>query len=63
MSLPVDDDVLGLEVAIKDALSVKVLQGRQGFQEVEAGLLLPHAPDSSEEVEEFSAVAVLHGKH
>ena len=58
MAVVVDEEVLGLEVAVDDVLLVEVHQSVEYFDEVEAGVVLAHPFDGLEVVEELSAGAV-----
>ena len=62
VSLTIDDDVLRLQISVKNPLGVEMADGCQGLQEVELGVLFLHPPDLPQQVEQFPAVAVLHAE-
>ena len=58
VAVVVDEEVLGLEVAVDDVLLVEVHQTIEDFDEVEASVVLAHPLDGFKVVEELSAGAV-----
>ena len=63
MSLAVNDDILWLEVAVEDVLGMQVTDGCQCLKEVKLGIGLLHPPYFPQQVEQLSAVTVLHTEH
>lgn len=55
-----EENVLGLEVAVDDALAVDVLNGADEGLHEEAGLALGEVDSLADAVEELAAVEVLH---
>ena len=62
MSLAIDDDVLRFQITIEHLLRMQVSDGGKRLQEIEFGLCLFHSLHFPQQVEEFSAVAVLHAE-
>lgn len=58
----VDDNVLGLDVAVEDVLAVEVFEGGEDLDEAVAGLVFAEALDFAEVVEELAPGAVLEGE-
>lgn len=56
----VEEQILGLEIAMNDALLVQVLYGRDDLSELGASLLLLHAAVRDQVVEDLAARRVLH---
>jgi hypothetical protein len=63
VAVAVNDDVFGFEVAVEDLPGVEVGDGGEGFEEVEFGLCLLHTSYSPQQIEQFSAMAVLHAEY
>ena len=63
--LGVYEEVFGFEIAVDDVLLVEVLDAEEYLDEVEFGLLLRHALDVFEAVEELAsgAVCIVEGVH
>lgn len=59
VAIGVYEDVLGLYVSVDDLVLVEVVDGEANLAEVELGLVLGHALDFLELLEEFSAGTVL----
>ena len=63
MTLPVNYDILGFKVPIKDLLLVEVVEGRQCLEEVKLRLLLVHPSHPPQKVKQLPSMAILHRKY
>lgn len=63
MSISVNYDILWFQISIQYIVSVKMSNRCQSLQKVEFGFVLFHTSDLSQEIEQFSPVAVLHAKY
>lgn len=60
MPIGINDDVLGLEVPVQDALGVQVLDCQQSLNEIEFGFLLLHLLHFPQQIKQLPPIAVLH---
>lgn len=59
VAVPVDQEILGLEVSVHDLVVVAVLDPTENLKEQCAGLVFSHAPSVGQKVEKIAAGAVV----